>query len=159
MSYQVCFCFWLLTFEDEIAENINKYAIQKYVGSTIHLNFELVHRKYDIIPLLTDVAQAAVKEKVVRVIVATFRVSSLHLGIGLLLSSLVQNLVTKAPSQNLPSMLVVQLLPFVKSLSTRKWTDEDIVEDVQFLRDELKANFDSLTYACSLVVVVYEMPR
>ncbi|KLO12002.1 ATPase, V1 complex, subunit H [Schizopora paradoxa] len=108
MSYQVCFCFWLLTFEQEIAENINK--------------------KYDIIPLLTDVAQAAVKEKVVRVIVATFR-----------------NLVTKAPSQNLPSMLVVQLLPFVKSLSNRKWTDEDIIEDVQFLRDELTANFDSLT--------------
>ncbi|PAV24369.1 ATPase V1 complex subunit H [Pyrrhoderma noxium] len=108
MNYQVCFCFWLLTFEQEISENINK--------------------KYDIIPLLTDVAQAAVKEKVIRVIVATFR-----------------NLVTKAPSQNLPSMLVAQLLPFAKSLCTRKWTDEDIVEDVQFLRDELKANFDSLT--------------
>ena len=58
----------------------------------------------------------------------------------------IQNLVTKAPSQNLPSMLVAQLLPFAKSLCTRKWTDEDIVEDVQFLRDELKANFDSLTY-------------
>lgn len=42
-------------------------------------------------------------------------------------------------------MLVAQLLPFVKSLSTRKWTDEDIVEDVLFLRDELKARFDSLT--------------
>lgn len=32
-------------------------------------------RKYDIIPLLTDVAKAAVKEKVIRVIIATFRVS------------------------------------------------------------------------------------
>ncbi|TDL27231.1 ATPase, V1 complex, subunit H [Rickenella mellea] len=108
MSYQVGFSFWLLTFEQEIAENINQ--------------------KYDIIQLLTDTAQAAVKEKVTRVIVATFR-----------------NLVTKAPSQNLPAMLVAKLLPFVKSLSTRKWSDEDIVEDVQFLRDELKARFDSLT--------------
>ena len=43
-------------------------------------------------------------------------------------------------------MLVAQLLPFAKSLCTRKWSDEDIAEDVQFLRDELKANFDSLTY-------------
>ena len=43
-------------------------------------------------------------------------------------------------------MLVAQLLPFVKNLSTRKWTDEDIVEDVQYLRDELTARFDSLTY-------------
>ena len=31
-------------------------------------------RKYDIIPILTDAAQSAVKEKVVRVIIATFRV-------------------------------------------------------------------------------------
>ena len=54
MSYQVGFCFWLLTFEQEIAEQINK--------------------KFDIIPLLTTVAQTAVKEKVIRVIVATFRV-------------------------------------------------------------------------------------
>lgn len=31
-------------------------------------------RKYEIIPILTDAAQSAVKEKVVRVIIATFRV-------------------------------------------------------------------------------------
>ena len=43
-------------------------------------------------------------------------------------------------------MLVAQLLPFVQNLSARKWTDEDIIEDVQYLRDELKARFDSLTY-------------
>ncbi|TFK55012.1 ATPase, V1 complex, subunit H [Heliocybe sulcata] len=108
MSYQVIFCLWLLTFDETVAEQINK--------------------KYDIIPLLTDVAQAAVKEKVIRVVVATFR-----------------NLITKAPSANLPSMLVAQLLPFMKNLSTRKWSDEDVLEDVQFLQDELKSRFDSLT--------------
>ncbi|KAF7359406.1 V-type proton ATPase subunit H [Mycena sanguinolenta] len=108
MSYQVAFCIWLLSFEQNIAEEINK--------------------KYDIIPLLIDVAQGAVKEKVIRVIVATFR-----------------NLVVKAPRDNLPAMLVAQLLPFVKNLCTRKWSDEDIVEDVQFLRDELNTNFQSLT--------------
>ena len=47
-------------------------------------------------------------------------------------------------------MLVAQLLPFVKNLATRKWTDEDIVEDVQFLRDELNANFQSLTLVHNL---------
>ena len=46
-------------------------------------------------------------------------------------------------------MLVAQLLPFAKNLCTRKWTDEDIIEDVQFLRDELKARFESLTYVVS----------
>ena len=42
-------------------------------------------------------------------------------------------------------MLVAQLLPFAKSLATRKWTDEDILEDIEFVRDELNARFDSLT--------------
>ncbi|RDB21360.1 V-type proton ATPase subunit H [Hypsizygus marmoreus] len=108
MSYQVAFCFWLLSFEQNVAEELNK--------------------KYDVIPLLIDIAQGAVKEKVIRVIVATFR-----------------NLVTKAPTANLPAMLVAQLLPFAKNLCTRKWQDEDILEDVQFLRDELNTNFQSLT--------------
>jgi len=108
MTYQVAFCLWLLTFEANVAQEINK--------------------KYDIIPILTDAAQSAVKEKVVRVIIATFR-----------------NLVSTAPDANLPAMLVAKLLPFVNNLSTRKWSDEDIVEDVQYLKDELTANFRSLT--------------
>jgi V-type H+-transporting ATPase subunit H len=44
-------------------------------------------------------------------------------------------------------MLVARLLPFVKNLATRKWSDDDIVEDVQFLKDELNARFQSLTSA------------
>lgn len=56
-----------------------------------------------------------------------------------------QNLITKAPSENLPVMLVANLLPFVKSLCARKLSDEDVLEDAQFLRDELNARFQSLT--------------
>ncbi|KIJ99584.1 hypothetical protein K443DRAFT_679845 [Laccaria amethystina LaAM-08-1] len=108
MSYQVAFCLWLLSFEQNISEQINK--------------------QYDVIPKLIDVAQGAVKEKVIRVIVATFR-----------------NLVVKAPTANLPAMLVCQLLPFIKNLATRKWSDEDILEDVRFLKDELNTRFQSLT--------------
>ncbi|KXN90470.1 V-type proton ATPase subunit H [Leucoagaricus sp. SymC.cos] len=108
MSYQVAFCFWLLTFEQNVAQQLDK--------------------KYDVIPVLVEVAKNAVKEKVIRVIVATFR-----------------NLVTKAPSANLPAMFVAQLLPFVKNLSQRKWSDEDIIEDVQFLKDELTTHFQNLT--------------
>lgn len=43
-------------------------------------------------------------------------------------------------------MLVAQLLPFAKNLSQRKWSDEDIVEDVQFLKEELTVHFQNLTY-------------
>lgn len=56
-----------------------------------------------------------------------------------------QNLVTKAPTANLPAMLVCQLLPFSKNLAGRKWSDDDILEDVQFLKDELNTRFQSLT--------------
>ena len=52
---------------------------------------------------------------------------------------------SKAPAENLPAMLVCQVLPFVKNLAGRKWSDEDIIEDVTFLRDELNARFQSLT--------------
>ena len=41
-------------------------------------------------------------------------------------------------------MLVAQLLPFPKNLSACKFSDEDILEDVQFVRDELECNFESL---------------
>ena len=126
MCYQIGFCFWLLTFEQEIAEEINKCGLEQL--NPFDKADPRHDRKYDLIPLLTDVAQEAVKEKVIRVIVSTFR-----------------GLVTKAPAANLPAMLVAQLLPFVKNLSTRKWGDEDIVEDVQFLRGELSARFESLT--------------
>ncbi|KAG6879041.1 hypothetical protein C0992_005666 [Termitomyces sp. T32_za158] len=108
MTYQVALCFWLLSFEQNVAEELDK--------------------KYDVIPLLIDVAQGAVKEKVIRVVVATFR-----------------NLVTKAPASNLPAMLAAKLLPFVKNLYGRKWQDEDILEDIEYLRDELNTNFQSLT--------------
>ncbi len=43
-------------------------------------------------------------------------------------------------------MLVAQLLPFAKNLSQRKWSDEDIIEDVQFLKEELATHFQNLTY-------------
>ncbi|TFL07561.1 armadillo-type protein [Pterulicium gracile] len=108
LTYQIIFCIWLLTFEPDVADQINS--------------------QFDVIPIMLDIAQAAAKEKVVRVVVSTFR-----------------NLVLKAPEKNLPAMLVAQLLPFVKNLATRKWTDEDILDDVQFLRDELTNNFQSLS--------------
>ena len=51
-----------------------------------------------------------------------------------------------APEENLPAMVVAKLLQFVKALAGRKWTDQEIVEDLSFLQDELQASFDQLTY-------------
>jgi len=75
MSYQVAFCLWLLSFEQNISEQINK---SEYLR-TIAINSNLApFRQYDVIPKLIDVAQGAVKEKVIRVIVATFRVRRIN---------------------------------------------------------------------------------
>ncbi|KIY66259.1 ATPase V1 complex subunit H [Cylindrobasidium torrendii FP15055 ss-10] len=108
MSYQVAFCIWLLSFEQNIAEQIDK--------------------KCNIVPLLIEVAKSAAKEKVIRIIVAAFR-----------------NLLVKAPETNIPAMLASQLLPFTKNLSGRKWSDEDIMDDIQYLKDELTVRFESLS--------------
>ncbi|KAF9903369.1 H(+)-transporting V1 sector ATPase subunit H [Linnemannia zychae] len=108
MQYQVIYCFWILTFNDEIAQELN--------------------RKYDVIPQLVDIARSAIKEKVVRVIIATLK-----------------NLVEKAPEANLAAMAAVKLLQFSENLSSRKWSDAEILEDVNYLKAQLQENFHTLT--------------
>ncbi|KAG9075747.1 H(+)-transporting V1 sector ATPase subunit H [Ceratobasidium sp. UAMH 11750] len=107
-AYLAGYCMWLMSFDEDVARGVNG--------------------EFDVVPVLVGIAQNAGKEKIVRVIIATFK-----------------NLATKAPAQNLPSMLVAKLLPFCKNLETRKWTDEEILEDVTFLRDLLQQNFESLS--------------
>ncbi|CAG8514999.1 8713_t:CDS:2 [Diversispora eburnea] len=51
----------------------------------------------------------------------------------------------KAPEANLPAMLVAKLLNFCENLSARKWSDSEIVEDIEFLKIQLQENFHSLT--------------
>ena len=102
-------------------------------------------RRYDVIALLTSVAKAAVKEKVQRVVVATLRVcqcSSPHTAEKL---TGIQNLLFIAPAQNLPSMFTSKLLPFVQSLQSRKWSDDEVVEDLAYLKEELTTRLDNLT--------------
>ena len=84
-------------------------------------------RKYNMVVLMIDLARTAVKEKVIRMVVAAFR-----------------NLIVNAPAENLPSMLVAKLLPFVQSLATRMFSDEETKEDVDFLVEQLKESFDGL---------------
>ena len=42
-------------------------------------------------------------------------------------------------------MLVARLLPFTENLSTRKWSDTDILEDINYLKERLQEDFQSLT--------------
>ncbi|KAG1454585.1 hypothetical protein G6F46_007379 [Rhizopus delemar] len=105
--YELTFAIWLLTFDPHVAKHLNK--------------------KCNLIPLLVDHAKTSVKEKVVRVIMATFK-----------------NLIEKAPAQNMSAMLVAKLLPLTEHLATRKWTDQEMMEDIEFVKNELQQSFQRL---------------
>ncbi|GEM07701.1 V-type H+-transporting ATPase 54 kD subunit [Rhodotorula toruloides] len=108
LQYQLAFCFWLPLFDQTVAAQINA--------------------RYNVVPLLLDLVKQAIKAKIVRIMVPTFRY-----------------LITKAPEQNLAAMLTVKILPWLQTLQGRKFGDEDIKEDVDFLVDELKRSFEGLT--------------
>ena len=50
------------------------------------------------------------------------------------------------PSQNIIPMLGCKLLAACELLSTRKWTDAEIIDDLSFIKEELSRNVASLTY-------------
>ncbi|CAO1633023.1 unnamed protein product [Parajaminaea phylloscopi] len=108
MQYQVIFCFWLLSFDNDIAAELN--------------------RKLGVVPVLVDIARSAVKEKVVRITVAALR-----------------NLLAKAPEANAPVMLGSKLLPLVELLADRKWSDDEVVEDIEYLRGELSEKLQGMS--------------
>lgn len=56
LQYQMIFSIWLLAFSPQMCEHL---------------------RRYNIIPVLSDILQESVKEKVTRIILAAFRVSAL----------------------------------------------------------------------------------
>ncbi|KCV71085.1 hypothetical protein H696_02034 [Fonticula alba] len=80
-------------------------------------------KELGIVPILTNLIKSTVKEGHIRVILATFR-----------------NLIEKAPEENIGPMMDNKLLTVCNSLSTRTFTDEDVVADLQFITEELKKN-------------------
>jgi len=56
-----------------------------------------------------------------------------------------QNLLLVAPDVNVPSMIAAKLLTLVTSLSSRKWSDDDLIEDIDYLKVELKQRLEGLT--------------
>lgn len=84
--------------------------------------------KFDIVPVYFDIIKNSVKEKTIRLAVA-----------------LLVNAVTLAPKETISSLLVNQGLTFVGTLSERKWADEELVADLQTLKDTLQTAFDSMT--------------
>lgn len=89
--------------------------------------------KLSVIPILADILSDSVKEKVTRIILAVFR-----------------NLIEKPEDPSIAkehciAMVQVKVLKQLSILEQRKFDDEDIVEDVQFLQEKLEASVQDLS--------------
>ncbi|KAK2179909.1 hypothetical protein NP493_466g00003 [Ridgeia piscesae] len=112
IQYQLCFCVWVLTFNPTIAEKISKF---------------------NLIPTMADILNESVKEKVIRIILATFR-----------------NLLEKPQERellrdNALSMVQCKVMKHLGLLEGRKFDDPDIVEDLEFLTEKLKTSVQDLS--------------
>lgn len=142
MQYQLGFCFWLLTFDPTIASGLQKCGFAAGVSSfpekMLIRPADFSHRHFGPLPLLIELARRAVKEKVTRVIVATFR-----------------NLLTKAPDVNVGPMLANgTLLPLIQNLAGRKWSDDEVKDDIEWLKDTLQEAKKKMTCVWRIIASV-----
>merc|ERR550525_1842110 len=89
--------------------------------------------KFGVIPILSDVLSDAQKEKVSRIILAVFR------------SLIEKPEEADVKKENCISMVQCKVLKQLELLEQRKFDDEDIVDDIQFLNDKLNASVQDLS--------------
>jgi len=97
-TYQIIYCLWLMTYNNDLASNVVDTGIIARLVDTLKLN---------------------PKEKVLRIALATLR-----------------NLMDKA--SNNQDMIDNGLVRIIDTLSNRKWGDEDLIDDINSLRDALQ---------------------
>ncbi|KAJ2039477.1 H(+)-transporting V1 sector ATPase subunit H [Coemansia sp. RSA 922] len=108
-QYEVVFCLWLLSFERPIAAALD--------------------RRLDVIAITAEIARSAVKEKVVRIVVALWA-----------------NLLRLAASANVPAMLVARVPACLATLGAgRSFKDEDLRSDLKQLAEELAEHTGVMT--------------
>ncbi|KAJ2748712.1 H(+)-transporting V1 sector ATPase subunit H [Coemansia pectinata] len=108
-QYEVVFCLWLLSFERPIAAALD--------------------RRLDVIAITAEIARSAVKEKVVRIVVALWA-----------------NLLRLAAPANVPAMLVARVPACLATLGAgRSFKDEDLRSDLKQLAEELAEHTGVMT--------------
>ncbi|PJF16840.1 V-type proton ATPase subunit H-like protein [Paramicrosporidium saccamoebae] len=107
IQYQAIFAIWLLTFDTCTAVKIVT--------------------RYGVIQSLLDVAKGAIKEKIIRMCISTWR-----------------NLLSKCPTQAVPVMVGAKVLEYLESIAEGKIADEEVSLDVSVLKDELMRAYQSL---------------
>ncbi|XP_056679895.1 V-type proton ATPase subunit H isoform X1 [Monodelphis domestica] len=112
LQYQMIFSIWLLAFSPQMCEHL---------------------RCYNIIPVLSDILQESVKEKVTRIILAAFR-------------NLLEKSTEKETRQEYAlAMIQCKVLKQLENLDQQKYDDEDISEDIKFLLNKLGESVQDLS--------------
>ncbi|RMC15406.1 hypothetical protein DUI87_07597 [Hirundo rustica rustica] len=112
LQYQMIFCVWLLAFSPQMCEYL---------------------RRYNIVPVLSDILQESVKEKVTRIILAAFR-------------NLLEKSTERETRQEYAlAMIQCKVLKQLENLDQQKYDDEDISEDIKFLLDKLGESVQDLS--------------
>uniref|UniRef100_UPI00358E9E4B V-type proton ATPase subunit H-like n=1 Tax=Myxine glutinosa TaxID=7769 RepID=UPI00358E9E4B len=121
LQYQLCFCLWLLAYCPELC----------HILRTVHA-----------VPVLAKILQESVKEKVTRIILATFR-------------NLLERTEEREAHKDLAlAMIEGKVLKQLENLEKAKSDDEDVVDDIRFL---LKILGKSLQELCSFDEYVSEI--
>uniref|UniRef100_H3BBK5 V-type proton ATPase subunit H n=2 Tax=Latimeria chalumnae TaxID=7897 RepID=H3BBK5_LATCH len=112
LQYQMIFCLWLLAFSPQMCEYL---------------------RRYNIVPVLSDILQESVKEKVTRIILAAFK-----------------NVLEKSSERDTRqeyalAMIQCKVLKQLENLEQQKYDDEDIVDDIKFLLEKLGESVQDLS--------------
>jgi len=112
IQYQLIFCLWCLAYDSKLAVKIYDY---------------------NAIPILADILSESIKEKVIRIILATFR-----------------NLLEKPEEKenihnHALSMVTCKVLKHLSLLEQRKFDDSDITDDIEFLNEILAASVQDLS--------------
>lgn len=86
-------------------------------------------RELNTVPILMDICKNAIKEKIIRICISIFR-----------------NMVEKAPNYNISIMIGSHLLELLSStLSTKKYSDDEIMSDIQFVMKQLNDVYQTLS--------------
>ncbi|XP_054354271.2 V-type proton ATPase subunit H isoform X2 [Pongo pygmaeus] len=112
LQYQMIFSIWLLAFSPQMCEHL---------------------RHYNIIPVLSDILQESVKEKVTRIILAAFR------------NFLEKSTERETRQEYALAMIQCKVLKQLENLEQQKYDDEDISEDIKFLLEKLGESVQDLS--------------
>jgi len=112
LQYQLIFCLWCLTFNSAIAEQVQSSGV---------------------IQILGDILSECSKEKVIRIILATFR-----------------NILEKIDDREIARESALQMvqcktLKTLELMDAKKFDDPDLQEDIEFLNEKLAASVQDLS--------------